>query len=82
MTTPEPGTTPDGYPRNHRRYLRNRTLRNLLYKAAEGRCALCGKPLPANWHADHVEPWVRSRRTNVLGMQATCPTCNARKGAR
>lgn len=37
-------------------------------------------PLPDDWHADHVVPWVVSRRTNVHEMQALCPECNLRKG--
>lgn len=27
-----------------------------------GRCAYCGEPLPARWHADHFEPVLRELR--------------------
>ena len=63
------------------RALRSRKLRALLWYAADGKCKRCGKPLPDEWHADHVEPFVKSKRTNVHEMQALCPTCNQKKGA-
>jgi len=63
------------------RRLRNRGLRNALYRSTDGRCAICGEPLPADWHADHIEPWSLTHRTNVHEMQPLCPQCNQRKGA-
>jgi len=63
------------------RRLRNRALRNALYRSTDGRCAICGEPLPDNWHADHIEPWALTHRTNVHEMQPLCPQCNQRKGA-
>jgi len=74
MTTNEGGQEP--------RRLRGRGVRAALWLASEGRCALCGVTLPPDWHADHIEPWSRTRRTNVHDMQALCPTCNLRKGAK
>src|SRR5262245_34046599 len=64
------------------RRLRQRMHRALLWLAADGRCCLCGCPLPPDWHADHVAPWSVSRETNVFDMQALCPPCNAKKGGR
>lgn len=64
------------------RRLRNRALRNALYHAAGGRCAVCGAPLPPDWHADHTIPWCRTGVTNVHGMRALCPACNLKEGAR
>ena len=64
------------------RLLRKKGLRNALWLAAEGRCQLCGRELPDGWHADHVVPWSQTGRTNVHEMQALCPECNLRKGAR
>jgi 5-methylcytosine-specific restriction endonuclease McrA len=64
------------------RFLRSKHLRALLWKEAEGRCALCGEPLPAEWHADHIEAWVKTHNTNIHEMQPTCPRCNLKKGAR
>jgi 5-methylcytosine-specific restriction endonuclease McrA len=63
------------------RRLASKKLRAVLWYAADGKCQLCGKELdPANWHADHVVPWVKSQRTNVFEMQALCPACNLKKG--
>ncbi len=63
------------------RTLRSARLRALLLRAAGGRCGRCGCALGADWQADHVEPWSRTGRTNALGMQALCPSCNRAKGA-
>lgn len=65
-----------------KRFLRKPALRNALYRSADGRCQHCGTPLPDDWHADHVEPWSKTHRTNLFGMQALCPDCNRTKGAR
>ena len=64
------------------RSLRAPALRNLLYDWADGKCRLCGRDLPDDWHADHIEPWSATQRTNVFEMQALCPDCNLRKGNR
>ena len=65
-----------------RRYLRSTKLRAALYEAAEGRCQICGDELRADWQADHIVPYSITHRTNVYEMQALCPACNAKKGAR
>ena len=64
------------------RTLRSKRLRNLLWLHAEGKCAICGGPLPEGWHADHVVPFRITHRTNVHEMQASCPACNLSKGGR
>lgn len=65
------------------RALRSGRQRAMLWYAADGKCQSCGKALdPANWHADHIVPHVRTQRTNVHEMQALCPACNRAKGAR
>lgn len=64
-----------------RRTLRSKKLRALLYYSQGGLCAICKRPLPDDWHADHIVPWVKSKRTNVHEMQALCPDCNLGKGA-
>jgi len=51
-----------------------------LYLDADGRCEQCGKPLPPDWHADHVQPFSKGGETNVVNGQALCPECNLRKG--
>lgn len=64
------------------RSLRRRQPRAALYLAADGKCQLCGCQLPPDWHADHVVPFSVSGTTNVHEMQALCPTCNFKKGAK
>jgi len=64
------------------RRLRSKHLRDMLIEAAGGRCQRCGAELGEGWHADHVEPWSRTGRTNVHEMQALCAPCNLAKGAR
>lgn len=62
------------------RALRSKKLRQALFEAAGGRCQLCGVELLAGWHADHIEPWSVTGRTEVSEMQALCRSCNLRKG--
>lgn len=64
------------------RTLRSGNSRYLLWKAAHGKCCLCGVVLPDNWHADHVKPYCKTGRTNLFEMQALCPKCNQKKGAK
>lgn len=64
------------------RTLQSKKLRSLLYYSQDGKCAICGRDLPDDWHADHIVPWVVSQRTNVHEMQALCPRCNLQKGAK
>ncbi len=64
------------------RTLRSRRRRALLWYAVDGRCPDCGEPLAADFHADHKVPYSKDPVTNVHGMQALCPKCNIRKGAR
>ncbi len=63
------------------RTLRNKKLRAALWRSTDGKCAICARPLDANWHADHIVPWVRSQITNVHEMQPLCGACNLKKGA-
>jgi 5-methylcytosine-specific restriction endonuclease McrA len=63
------------------RTLRSKRLRAALWIAAQGRCQHCGRPLPSNWHGDHVVAYSKTKRTNVHEMQALCPECNRKKGA-
>jgi hypothetical protein len=64
------------------RFLRSRRLRDLLWLAADGKCQLCGRELPDDWHADHITPYSVAGETNVFDMQALCPRCNLEKGDR
>lgn len=62
------------------RTLRSKRLRDILWLATGGRCAICGQPLKDDWEADHIVPWALTGRTNVHEMQALCRQCNRRKG--
>lgn len=62
------------------RTLRSKHLRYLLWKAAGGRCPICGLELGEDWEADHIVPWAVTHRTNVHEMQALCASCNRKKG--
>jgi hypothetical protein len=64
------------------RFLSSKEDRQILYDHQDGKCALCGGPLGEHWHADHIIPWSRGGRTNVHAMQAVCPPCNLKKGAK
>jgi 5-methylcytosine-specific restriction endonuclease McrA len=65
------------------RTLRSESLRYILWKASNGKCQNCGCDLdPMEWHAHHIEAWVRSHRTNVHEMEALCPKCNLKIGSR
>lgn len=59
----------------------NQGERTALYLAADGRCSECGRELEPGWHADHVDPYSRGGRTDVINGQALCPRCNLRKGS-
>lgn len=65
-----------------KRFLASKNLRAALWVAAGGKCQICGCELPKNWHADHIEAWAKTGFTNVHEMQALCPACNLKKGAK
>lgn len=66
------------------RTLRSKKLRALLYYSQDGKCPICGRALPDDFHfhVDHIKPWSKTHRTNVHELQAVHPTCNLTKGAR
>ncbi len=80
----EPSASSKNKTENQRRAraLYNKNLRNALYIASGGRCTICGVELGFSFHADHKVPFKIDRETNPHGMQATCATCNCRKGAK
>lgn len=62
--------------------------RDKLYDKYGGRCAYCGEPLPARWHADHLEPIKRNWESNTAmfpenhheqNWNPSCPKCNINK---
>lgn len=54
----------------------------MLFSRSKGQCSHCNSDLDDGWHADHIEPFSKTGRTNVFEMQALCPACNLRKGAK
>ena len=67
------------YMTNQNRFLRSKRLRSALWYATDGKCQICGCDLPDRWHADHIERWAETQRTNVHEMQALCPQCHINK---
>lgn len=53
-----------------------------LFILADGKCRVCGKDLPEDWHADHIKPYSRGGKTDIINGQALCPECNLKKGNR
>jgi hypothetical protein len=64
------------------RCLTSQKQREILWLVAGGKCQMCGRPLPDDWHADHIIPWSILQDTNLFKMQALCPDCNRRKGCK
>jgi hypothetical protein len=58
----------------------NDTERAILNIAADGKCESCGKPLQADWHADHITPYSKTGTTHIHNGQALCQECNLKKG--
>ena len=57
--------------------------RVLLHRRANGRCVICGTPIAIReFHADHIIPFSVTGRTVLSELQATCPQCNLKKGAK
>lgn len=57
--------------------------RDLLWRLSEGRCGICNQALDlSDWHADHIDAFRETGRTNVHEMQALCASCNLKKGSK
>jgi superfamily II DNA or RNA helicase len=67
---------------SEKRRLTNSKERHALYLAADGKCEMCRITLPDNWHADHIVPFSVTKQTHYTEMQALCPSCNTKKGAK
>ena len=65
-----------------KRRLFSSAQRAVIYLLAFGHCQRCGVRLsPANWHADHIDPFSKGGATHLNNAQALCPKCNLTKGA-
>jgi superfamily II DNA or RNA helicase len=57
----------------------NKTEKQILWLAANGKCQNCGLDLPKNFHADHIKPYSKGGITKLNNAQALCPKCNILK---
>lgn len=64
--------------------------RDKLRNKYHGRCAYCGEQLPDKWHADHIEPIVRTgigagcenpENNRLDNFNPSCPSCNIIKSS-
>jgi len=51
-----------------------------LIKASNGFCSICKIELSKGWHADHIIPYSKGGKTDVINGQALCAACNLKKG--
>jgi len=58
----------------------NKKQKLALELYANGKCSICGCVLPHNFHADHIKPYSKNGKTDVINGQALCPICNLEKG--
>lgn len=60
----------------------SQTTRKMLYSKADGRCALCGKPIKLeDMTVDHIKPLAMGGSNEVENLQCTCSACNFFKGS-
>lgn len=51
-----------------------------LFEFYQGKCAICFDKLDSSFHADHIIPYSKGGKTDVLNGQALCAACNLKKG--
>lgn len=57
-------------------------VRKMLYRLAEGKCALCGKKLAfSEMTLDHIIPLTQNGNDEVENLQVCCYQCNQLKGS-
>lgn len=67
---------------NYRRKTYSQTTRKMIYNKADGRCALCGKPVKLeDMTVDHIKPLAMGGGNDVENLQCTCSACNLFKGS-
>ena len=64
--------------------LRNFTKeqRREIWRRSNGHCVICGNDLGNDWEADHIHPYSKGGKTEVVNGQALCRPCNSRKRAK
>ena len=64
----------------------NKSLRKQIEQKCGGKCAYCGKDLPAKgWHVDHIDPCLRGHAgiggsDGIENLNPACRRCNLWKG--
>ncbi len=67
--------------RKSRRIQYSQSVREMIYKKADGRCELCGrKILYNNMTLDHIVPLAMGGEDAESNLQCTCKACNEFKG--
>lgn len=52
-------------------------VRKYIYRQADGKCALCGRPLTyAEMTIDHIVPLAKGGENEIENFQCTCKECN------
>jgi len=58
----------------------NQTEKAEIWDKQEGKCAICGEQLLRRaTHYDHIIPWEKGGKTNVINGQALCANCHSIK---
>ena len=58
----------------------NKRQKNILLLRGGNKCAICGKTLSNDFHADHVKAFSKGGKTITQNGQLLCPKCNLKKG--
>ena len=59
------------------------TIKSHLGKKQKGKCAGCGRKIPADLQEiDHIQPVSKGGGNELRNLQLLCATCNRRKGAK
>jgi superfamily II DNA or RNA helicase len=69
------------YGRDPRRRLTT-AERRWLYERAGGQCQKCSTDLGPDYHSAHLGAWANGGATSLEQMEAWCPSCNLKLGAR
>jgi len=52
------------------------TLRDIVFKKYDGKCAYCGTDLLKGWNVDHINPKVAGGTDDLINLNPSCKDCN------